>query len=253
MCGRYRLSKDLEALLELFTSLLTTRAHITPRFNIAPTQQAPVVVRFDAGEELRMMSWGLVPSWAKDTKGAAGLINARSETAADKPSFRAAFKRKRCLVPANGFYEWEVTPDGKQPWHIGRKDGALFCFAGLWESWKPTDAKDVETLQTFTILTTEPNALVSRIHDRMPVILPREAFATWLDAETPREALQPLLVPFNAESMTAWPVTRRTSSGRYDAPDCAEPLTAPEEAPAKPPRAAKPGKLGDSLQQELGS
>ena len=242
MCGRYRLSADLDSLLVSFAGLLINRALLVPRYNLAPTQQAPVVVRNGTNEELRFMRWGLVPSWSKDTKDAARCINARSESVAEKPSFRSAFKHRRCLVPANAFYEWEVTPHGKQPWHIGRKDGALFCFAGLWENWTPKDAPEAEPWQTFSILTTNPNALVSRIHDRMPVILPREAFATWLNADTPSEALKPLLVPFDAECMTAWPVTTRMSSARYDKPDSMEPLTETEMKPAKPAKPPKPEK-----------
>lgn len=167
MCGRFTLRVPAAELVEIFR--LLRRPDVQPRYNIAPTQPVAVVRRIDRGRELSMLRWGLVPSWAKDPKIGARMINARAETVATKPAFRTALRRRRCLVPADGFYEWAKSAGGtKQPHYITRRDGRPFAFAGLWESW---DGPDGSSIESCTIVTTEANDLVGRIHDRMPVIL----------------------------------------------------------------------------------
>lgn len=229
MCGRFTFATAPQALVELFG--LDEVPDLTPRYNIAPSQGAPVVRVVLAGEqqrrELRLLRWGLVPSWAKDPAVGNRMINARSETAASKPAFRAAFKRRRCLVLADGFYEWQARGKGrgKQPHLIRLRHGGPFAFAGLWERWR--EAPDGEELHTCTLLTCAPNELVAPIHDRMPVILPPEAYAPWLDPELQDVAqLQQLLRPYPAGEMEAFPVSPRVNSPRVDDPDVAAPIAA---------------------------
>jgi putative SOS response-associated peptidase YedK len=182
------------------------------------------VVRLDPQRrrELVMMRWGLIPSWAKDTKIGAKFINARAETVATQPAFRDAFRARRCLVPSNGFYEWKKAPDGtKQPYHIGLRDGAPFAFAGLWERWTRGPAP----IESFTIITGPPNSLVAELHDRMPVILEPEHYDAWLTA-TDTAALQTMLRPFPAQLMAAYPVSTKVNSVKNDTPDVVEPITA---------------------------
>jgi len=234
MCGRYALMSDPELLVELFA--LAGLPRLKPRYNIAPTQQVPVVRapgtagEGDAGDESRrrldFLHWGLIPSWAKDPAIGARMINARSETAAEKPAFRSALRRRRCLVPADAFYEWQKRAGGKQPYCIRMRDGRPFAFAGLWERWVPRGEKDeeIEPIESFTILTTTPNALMKSIHDRMPVIIPREAYDRWLDEEIQDPAkLRDLLKPISGGLMEAFPISRRINSPRNDDAACLEP------------------------------
>jgi putative SOS response-associated peptidase YedK len=187
------------------------------RYNIAPTQQVPIVV----GGHAKLARWGLVPAWANDPKIGNSLINARADTVADKPSFRSAFKRGRCLVLADGFYEWQKVGKAKQPYFIHRRDNRPFAFAGLTEHW----TKGPAPLDTFTIITTEPNSLMAGIHDRMPVILPREAWGPWLDAEFQgKDELRALLRPYEADDLIAEPVSTLVNSPKNDVPQCVEPL-----------------------------
>lgn len=241
MCGRYTLSKAAhlaEMLREagfLFDEFSEVR--ITPRFNIAPTQQITVVFD-DSPGRLATAKWGLVPFWAKDEKIGASLINARADTVATKPAFRNAFKRHRCLVPADGFYEWQTTPGGKVPHRFTLADGGAFCFAGLWEEWEnPAKAK----VRTCTLITTTPNALVATVHDRMPVILPRERLRAWMDATTPAETLSKFLVPYPAEQMREHAVSKAVNSAKYDGPELIAPAPASEpplpKRPKRPPQA----------------
>lgn len=174
-----------------------------PRGNAAPTERMPVVVLSNDRRVLTGMRWGLVPFWAKDLAIGSRMINARSETVLEKPAFREAIARRRCLVPAGGFYEWQKTPGGKRPLRITLPGGDLFAFAGLWAKWK---APDGSTLRTYTILTTEPNEVLRPIHDRMPVILPRDAEDAWLDPATPVEAARALLKPLPPELTVVQPV-----------------------------------------------
>lgn len=194
-----------------------------PRYNIAPTQQVPVVrVAPDSGErEMTLLRWGLIPSWAKDASIGNRLINARAETVASKPAFRAAFKRRRCLVPADGYYEWQKVGSKKQPYLIQRQDGAPFAFAGLWESWH---ADRPDAVETFTIITTDANEATTAIHDRMPVILDEEDYAMWLDPEFEgREALESLLRPYPGEALQLTPVSTYVNNPRHEDPRCIEP------------------------------
>ncbi len=226
MCGRYNVKTTGQELAEAFEidddAVLETWR---PRYNVAPTQRAPIVrVGADGRRQVALLRWGLVPSWAKDVKIGATLINARSETIAEKPAFRAALRRRRCLVPATGFYEWRPNAEGKgkQPLNILRKDGAPFAMAGLFEAWRSPDGA---SLETFTILTTAPNAVVAAIHDRMPVILAPEHAALWLDPEIQStELLSGLFVPAPADDWTSYLVSSRVGTVSNDDAELLEPI-----------------------------
>jgi putative SOS response-associated peptidase YedK len=233
MCGRFKLSTPAA---ELRAALgFVEQPNLAPRYNIAPTQEVPVLRqrREPKGERtLQSLRWGLIPSWAKDGKISASLINARAETLDEKPAFAAAFRKRRCLVPADGFYEWvgEGEGEGKQPYLILRRDGAAFAFAGLWERWTPkAGGKESPSIDSFTIITTEANALLRPLHPRMPVILPEADYALWLDPDAPPENLKPLLASADEETLRYYPVSKRVNSARIDEPDLAEP-TGPEIA-----------------------
>ncbi|MCB0168708.1 MAG: SOS response-associated peptidase, partial [Anaerolineae bacterium] len=178
MCGRYSLKANAQKLAEAFVDYASVPTDMPPRYNIAPSQPVAVIANNDR-HQVEFFQWGLIPSWAKDPKIGNRMINARSETLAEKPSFRTAYRRRRCLVLADGFYEWRRNPDkSKTPMYIQLEEQAPFAFAGLWEVWhSPQD----DTILSCTILTTEPNDLMTTIHNRMPVILPRDAYAQWLD------------------------------------------------------------------------
>jgi len=209
--------------------------NLAARYNIAPTQQAPVV-RPDGqgGRELAMPRWGLVPSWAKDIDIGNRTINARAETVSEKPSFRAAFARRRCLVPATGFYEWQKTDGPKAPWNIARPDGETFAFAGLWEHWQGDPAGP--PVESFTIVTTEANEALRPIHHRMPVILAPEDWSAWLDVGgTPAGTALALLHPAPKDSLVAWRVGTRVNAPRNDDAACLEPVNEPAPAPAPAP------------------
>jgi putative SOS response-associated peptidase YedK len=229
MCGRFTLTLPLGQ-LELAFPWITPPAELAPRYNIAPSQEVAVVP--NKGEDrLEFFRWGLIPFWAKDPKIGNRMINARAETLAEKPSFRAAYRRRRCLVLADGFYEWQKVPGRrtKTPYYLRMKSGAPFALAGLWETWS---APDGSVVPSCTVITTRPNALVKPIHNRMPVILPQEAYRQWLDpADQLPARLQPLLRPYPAEEMTAYPVSTLVNSPRNDLPDCivasGEPLEPP--------------------------
>jgi putative SOS response-associated peptidase YedK len=223
MCGRLNLTASGSELAEIFG--LDEIPNVSPRYNIAPMQPIAVVRVDPKGGRRRLdtLRWGLVPSWEKDPAVGNRMINARIESAASKPAFREAFQRHRCLIPTNGFYEWEDRNGVKQAFVIRRKDGHLFAFAGLWDRWDRG-----EPLETCTILTTEPNEVVRPIHDRMPLILPPEAYELWLD---PREdkvgALKRLLGPTSVEDLVAVPISSRVNSPENDDPEVLEPITGP--------------------------
>ena len=192
-----------------------------PNYNVAPTQEVPAVVAGNGGGDrrLEMLRWGLIPSWADDPGIGARMINARSETVAEKPSFRRAFKERRCLIPADGFYEWQKTNGGKQPHYIRMKNGRPFAFAGLWESWKG----DGNEIRSCTILTTNPNDIAGEIHNRMPVILPPEGYEVWLYPDVREtDQLLSLLAPYPPSDMEAYPVSRRVNSPSNNEPSCVE-------------------------------
>ncbi len=220
MCGRFALAATGEEVAEHYQ--LSEVPFIVPRYNIAPTQPV-AAVRFNrAGErELTFFQWGLIPSWAKDPSIGSRLINARCETAAEKPSFRSAFKRRRCLLPATGFFEWRKTDGHKQPLYIREADEGIMSLAGLWEIWQSPDGGELETC---TILTTEPNALMAPIHDRMPVILDPADYDMWLDGDTPVDRLQHLMRPFDAEQLLAYPVSTAVNKPQNDTADIITPV-----------------------------
>jgi putative SOS response-associated peptidase YedK len=192
---------------------------ITPNYNVAPTQEVAAVVEDDDKRKLEMVHWGLIPSWAKDPAIGNKMINARAETVSEKPSFRSAFKKRRCLILADGFYEWKKTDDDKQPYHVKMEDGSPFAFAGLWETWK-----DGPEIRSCTIITTEANDLMNEIHHRMPVILPPEDYDMWLDPDfEEKEALTSLLKPYPADAMEAYPVSRRVNKPSNNEPSVVEP------------------------------
>ena len=224
MCGRYSLTK-LENLLRQFTFLrvfpdLVPDPPDPPRYNIAPTQSVLVVAN-NHPDRLQHFHWGLIPSWAKDASIGSRLINARAETLAEKPAFRTALRRRRCLVPADGFFEWRKGPGTtRTPMYIRMKTGEPFAFAGLWDVWHSPDGSEVFSC---TLVTGEPNELVKPIHDRMPVILPREHYETWLNPkEQEPAALIDVLRPYRASDMEAYPVSRAVNSPKNDSPQCIE-------------------------------
>ena len=220
MCGRYTLTVTGRVIMNLFD--LDEVPKIAPRYNIAPTQPALIVRMTEDGRCAANARWGLIPSWAKDPSIGSRLINARAETAAQKPSFRSAFRNRRCLVPADGFYEWKREASGKQPYYIRFTDGRPFAIAGLWETWRGGEERPIES---FIILTTEPNSLIAPLHDRMPVILQPAAFATWLEPQPGDPPGPPsLLRPHPPEHMEAVPVSRRVNSPANDDPDCLLPV-----------------------------
>jgi len=214
MCGRFARKSTQEVLAEWLGLELEEMPWFAPTYNAAPQSIQPVIRlnRESRQHEAALLRWGLVPFWAKDPKIGYNTINARAEDAASKPAFREALKKRRCLVPADAFYEWQ-RPDAKtkRPFAIGMKSGAPYAFAGLWESWRP---KDGEPLETFTILTTYPNELMEPIHNRMPVILDPMDFDRWLDAGDPARPPVDLLRPYPAERMCAWPVSDRVGNVR---------------------------------------
>ena len=217
MCGRFILTTPPQALEELFE--IRCADNLAPRYNIAPTQQASVIGLAQGGQrELRAFHWGLVPAWAKDTSQASGLINARSETLAQKPAFRDAFARRRCLVPVDGFYEW-ATPakGGKQPYLLTLADNSCFAFAGLWEGWR-NEAGEIH--RSFTVITTSATAELEDLHHRMPVILPPDDYGTWLDPRTAPEKTQALLKPYDLQPVARRPVSNAVNNARRDDESC---------------------------------
>jgi putative SOS response-associated peptidase YedK len=224
MCGRYSITSPTEAIQKLFQ--VPERPNLPPRYNVAPTQEVPAVrLGEDGARHLALLRWGLIPFWAKDAMIGNRLINARAESAATKPAFRAAFKARRCLVVADGFYEWkkpEKKGAAKQPYRATLKGGGPFGFAGLWERWN--DPETQSTVESCTILTTDANPLLADIHERMPVIVDPADFDTWLDASVAVERAEALLKPFPAAKMAVYPVSTRVNSVANDGPDVVEPL-----------------------------
>lgn len=223
MCGRFTLTTPAEVVAEYFE--LADIPPIAPRYNIAPTQPV-AVVRFDAETDKRncdLLHWGLVPSWAKDPGIGSRMINARSETVAQKPAYRSAFKHRRCLVPADGFYEWQKQPGTKRkrPHYIRFSDGRPFAFAGLWEHWSSPDGSELESC---TVLTTEANEVMKPLHDRMPVILAPEDYARWLDPSHDKaDQLLPLVHARPNSELTANAVSTLVNSPSNDVAQCIEP------------------------------
>ena len=206
MCGRYSFvpTESIAARFDIQQAQLT----LLPRYNVAPSQSMPVVVR-NSPNRLVEMQWGLIPSWSKEPRAQFSTINARAETITKSPVFRGPFKSQRCLVPASGFYEWRQTGQGKQPYCIRLKEEDLFAFAGLYDVWRDREGNE---LYSYTIITTPPNDLVAPIHNRMPVILEQEDEQVWLDNEADSARLLALLVAYPADEMEAYPVSRAVNS-----------------------------------------
>ena len=220
MCGRFSQSQLAEAIATAFQ--VAEVPPLTPRYNIAPTQSVAAVLQTPEhkARQFRMLHWGLIPSWAKDRKIGARLINARAETVAEKPAFRSAFRQRRCLVLADGFYEWQQQEHKKQkqPFYFRLSDGQSFAFAALWEHWKDGSGEEIESC---TLLTTEPNELMKPVHNRMPVILDPKNYDLWLDPDVKKsELLQPLLRPYSAEEMMAYPVSTAVNKPTNDTAEC---------------------------------
>ncbi len=206
MCGRYTIIRGNKIVEVIPNVTVQSDLHFVSRWNVAPSQQIPVI----ASGKVQAMKWGLIPSWAKDEKIAYKMINARAETIMEKPSYRNSFKNRRCLIPADGFYEWRKNPDGtKTPMYIRMKDQELFMFAGLWDTWRNADGVDVRSC---TIITTTPNGLMSSIHDRMPVIIPKEAYVDWEIGDVPQEWLR----SYPGEKMEAFSVSTKVNAPKND-------------------------------------
>lgn len=222
MCGRYSQRQSAKIIAQAFQ--VDDVPTLEPRYNIAPTQSVPTVLQTSAStnRQFKMLHWGLIPSWAKDSKMGAKLINGRAETVAEKPAFRSAFRQRRCLVLADGFYEWQQQEQKKQkqPFYFHLSDERPFAFAGLWEHWKGEDGEEIESC---TLLTTEANELMQPIHNRMPVILDPKDYDLWLDPEVKKpELLQPLLHSYRSEEMTAYPVSTVVNKPSNDSAECIE-------------------------------
>ncbi len=225
MCGRFTRTQSGQAIAEEF-SVEEVAGDLGPSYNIAPTQKVAVVIT-DGVKRLVPMRWGLVPSWAKDLSIGSKLINARAETITEKASYRNAFKKRRCLVVADGFYEWQDVGDARRPVYIRLKSGKPFGFAGLYEVWQPPKG---EAITTCTIITTDANDLMRPIHARMPVIIPRAHRDQWLDpSAADREQLLDMLKPYAAAEMEAYPVSKRVNSPSHNSPDCIKRLTLVEK------------------------
>lgn len=222
MCGRYAFNASAQDLIDSFQ--IVRSIDFVPRFNIAPTSSVPVIRQSPEGDRVAdLLRWGLIPHWTTDPSAGNKLNNARAETVAERPSFQGAFKSRRCLIPASGFYEWKTVGKVKQPFYISAKQGML-ALGGLWESWRDPEGKIV---RTFCVVTTEPNELMAEIHERMPVIIQPEHFAQWLDPSVPGTALTDLLRPVSANGMQAWPVSRLVSSSSSEGPELIEPIELP--------------------------
>jgi putative SOS response-associated peptidase YedK len=232
MCGRYTLISPLDDLLDLF-GVPEVHFDYRPRYNIAPSQDAPVLAEDQDGRRIGLLRWGLIPPWADDPAIGSRMINARSETAAEKPSFRAAFGRRRCIVLADGFFEWSrpglagrhTEGDGKKvPYWIHLPTQKPFGMAGLWEKWSPAEG---DPIYTFTILTTEANDDLRPIHQRMPVILPPDEYGDWLSLDTSPSHLQEMMAPYSVGVLDVRQVSTMVNSPRNDAPECVEPIPCP--------------------------
>ncbi len=223
MCGRISQTKDVKKLAKRFHIPDGKIPNLKSCYNVAPSQEALVIVQEKEGESMmEQFQWGLVPSWAKDPAIGNRMINARAETITEKPSYRGPFKKQRCLIPVDGFYEWKKEVKSKIPYYIRLKSGEPFVIAGLWSCWVSPDGKE---LRTFTIITTQPNDLMRPIHDRMPVILMEDAEKSWLDlGKTEAKDLLPLLIPCPSDRFEAYAVSTLVNSPANDTPECITPV-----------------------------
>ena len=230
MCGRYTVTTTPEVLRALFR--YEEQPNFPPRYNIAPTQPIAIVRLVDGKRHFALVRWGLLPSWVKDPKTFTLLINARGESAAEKPAFRAAMKRRRCLIPADGFYEWQAAGDRKRPFYVRAKSGAPLAFAGLWETWTGPNGEELETA---AIVTTRANRTLSPIHERMPVIVPPEAFDLWLDgASVDGTTAAALIQPAPDGQLEAYEISTAVNRTANDNPKLLEPVGAAPPEPVKP-------------------
>jgi putative SOS response-associated peptidase YedK len=222
MCGRFALYTDPLALAKQFQT--GNVPDIQPNYNVAPSQTIPIVRLENNQRQFAMTRWGLIPSWAKDIKIGYNTINARADSVAEKPSFRSAFKHRRCLIPADGYYEWQELANSKtkQPWFITLKDQQPMALAGLWEHWQGADGSEIESC---TIIVTSGNELMQNIHDRMPVILPIEHWDAWLDINnTDKQGFQSLLTQYPHDEMAAWRVSTVVNSPKHNGGECIQPI-----------------------------
>ena len=223
MCGRYRLSRRKQIIEEHFGSE-PWDDDWNPRYNIAPTQPVPVIRQHpkEPVRQISLMKWGLIPNWARDVSIAGSTINAKSETAASKPAFREPLRLRRCLIPADAFYEWKKDGSAKQPYSFEVDSGELFAFAGLWDGWKDANG---HWIRTCSILTTTPNAVTAAVHDRMPVILDPDSYGAWLDPGMQNvTAISELLKPLDARRMRCYPVSARVNHAANDDEECSRPV-----------------------------
>jgi putative SOS response-associated peptidase YedK len=227
MCGRFVAATDPEGISRFMVVDERKAPELAPNYNVAPTQQVHAVAEHGGKRHLVAFRWGLVPSWAKDAKIGNKLINARSETVASKPAFRTSVRKRRCLIPADGFYEWQRTDGGKVPHFIHRADGAPFALAGLWSMWRDPADPDAEPLRTCTVLTTEANTMMRKLHDRMPVILEPDDWDRWLDRDVDdAEAVSDLFAPADSALFDAYPVSTEVNSPRNNHSGLLEPVNA---------------------------
>jgi putative SOS response-associated peptidase YedK len=250
MCGRYTLKTHRKKIQERFA--VDELPDLAPRYNLGPTQDGLVVRTGDAPARrtAAMLRWGLIPAWTKDKSSLPLLINARAETVASKGAFRDSFKRRRCLVVADGFYEWSRRGELKQPYYFTVDHGEPFAMAGLWDAWHPPGAPPGEAVESFAIVTTTANEILAQHHDRMPVILEPDLYDDWLNPMlTDSATLERVLVPFPAMRMLARAVNARVNSIKFDDPACLEPPESAEAARARPP---KPATSGDQMDLGLG-
>ncbi len=225
MCGRFAQFSSLETLKKAF-EIKTVTCDVTPIYNIAPTQEILAIIRHDTENRLERLHWGLVPFWAKDLSRASKLINARIETVAKKPSFRNAFERRRCLILADGFYEWKKVERRKQPYFCTLPTGKPFAFAGLWETWKSKESDDEPVYHSCTILTIDSSESIREIHNRMPVILLPETHEAWLNPEIQdTKQLETILQEGYVREMKTYPVSTFVNSVKNNGPTCIEPIT----------------------------
>lgn len=246
MCGRFTVAVPGAALQAEFDLRGTPLVDFRPRYNVAPTQDAPVLLRAeDGGLRLAQFRWGLVPVWAKGVEVGNRLINARAETAAEKPAFRHAFQRRRCLVPADGWFEWKAEGKQKTPMRIHLRSGRPFALAGLWEHW----ARGDHELYSFTILTTSAAPGIRHIHERMPVLLPPGARERWVDPDAEPAELERLLAPYEGDDLASYAVSPLVNSPRNDVPEVIYPAVAPDDEPPddEPPDDAGPTYVQESL------
>jgi putative SOS response-associated peptidase YedK len=247
MCGRYVITSSPAAIRALFG--YPEQPNFPARYNVAPTQPIPVVRLHEGKRQFVLMRWGLIPSWVKDPKTFSLLINARGDSVIDKPAFRAAMRRRRCLIPADGFYEWKETGGRKRPYFVHLRQGGPFAFAGLWETWTGPNGEEMDTA---AVVTTSANRTLAAIHDRMPVVVPPEAFDLWLDsAKVDAQTAAALIAPAREDLFEAYEISTAVNRVANDSPELIQPAAATDAAPAAKasPREAKPKPANKSSDQ----